>query len=384
MKQMTPTSLPLRAAALALGLLVATPAAAEIALNEGETVFISGDVRLRGELDWDSRKGDGTERDDRERMRGRVRLSFAWRPNEHLGFLVRGRTGNTNVQQSAHFTFWQDGDKGDADVLIDRLWVKGTWSRGEVWAGRKDHSFWRQDEFLFDDDIWLDGLGFRLHAESEETEHELRGAFGSVPEGTASLSWDEEGWLYGLQYAVHHEFGEGKGFSAALSGIRVEDDPGVANPVLLDLDWMLWTLQLQGRLRVGKVPVTLGADLFHGGDAPPKGTWNGDERDGWAIFAKFGGLKKKGDWLAAAYYAHVEQFAVVPFLAQDDRHRWGSSGQTRSSNSEGLELRFGYAFRKDMNLVARFYLVEGIELQTPTSTHREDGKRFRVDFNWKF
>lgn len=371
-------------ALLTLGLLAALPARAEVPLNEQGTVLFFGDLRVRGEMDWDSRNSDGSERDDRDRVRLRLRAGFRFAANEHFSMAVRGRSGNTNSQQSPHVTIWQDGDKGDADALIDRAWLKGTWSHGHVWGGRNGHPFWRQDEFLFDDDIFLDGLGFQADLKSGDTRHEFRGAWAAVPEGEAGLAWDESGWLYGLQYALHHDRGDGRGVSAALLGVRVEDDDAVANPVLLDLDWTVWGLQLQGRLRAGELPVTLGADWFHGSDAPPAGTWNRDQRDGLVLFVKVGSLKAKGEWLAGASYAHVEQFAVIPFLAQDDWLRWGSATQTRSSNYEGFELRFGYAIAKDMNILARLYVVDAIDLRSATATHREDGKRFRLDFNWKF
>lgn len=64
-------------------------------------------------------------------------------------------------------------------------------------------------------------------------------------------------------------------------------------------------------------------------------------------------------------------------FAQDDWVRWGSATQTRGSNLKGHELRFGYGLAKDLNLLARLYLVESI-------TTVEDGKRFRIDLNYSY
>lgn len=57
-------------------LMVPFPALAGFMHYEGEdsSLKFSGDLRLRLEQDWDSRRGDGTERDDRLRLRGRARL----------------------------------------------------------------------------------------------------------------------------------------------------------------------------------------------------------------------------------------------------------------------------------------------------------------------
>lgn len=372
---------------LALAILVATlapEARADVFLDEDREVLLHGDVRFRLESDWSSRRSDGTEREDRDRARVRFRLGFRWDPLEHVGFGIRGRTGNTNSQQSPHVTVVQAGADGDADVLVDRAWVKFSGGRGWASVGRVGHPFWRQDELQLDDDIWLDGLTFGFRFPREHAEHRVHGAWGAVPEGEASLSWDEQGWLYGLQYVFTRELEGGEAFTVALSGIRIEDEPSRSNPVLADLDHTLWNLALQGRLRAGRVPVTLGLDVLHATDAPPKGTFNRDERDGWSLLVRFGSLEEKGDWLVGYQYARVEKFAVVPFLAQDDWLRWGSPTQTRSSNWEGHELRFGYALTKRMNLLLRVYVVEGVQLESADAVATEDGNRVRIDLNWRF
>ena len=375
----------LLAAALLLSLVAVPVVRAEIPLDDEQRVRLFGDLRLRYEKDWDSANDSGGRRDDRDRARIRVRLGFLWDPVEHLRFGIRGRTGNTDNQQSPHVTIWQDeGSKGDRDVLIDRWWVEGRWEHGSVQAGRIAHPFWRQTEMLFDDDIWLNGLGFKTSFGGDSAKHELRGAVATVPEGPASLDWDDQGWLYGLQYVFTRPLGDGRSFTAALAGIRIEDESTRANPVLLDLDWTIWALSLQGKLKAGELPVTLGAELFYNSDGPPKGTWNEDERNAWGLFVRFGGLSSKGDWVAGLHYARVEQLAYVPYLAGDDWMRWGSSTQTRATNYDGVELRGGYAFTDELNVLVRLFLVEGLELQGPASTTKEDGNRFRVDLNWKF
>ena len=103
---------------------------------------------------------------------------------------------------------------------------------------------------------------------------------------------------------------------------------------------------------------------------------NHNEKFGYVLSAKLGKLKNKGDWLLGYYYAHIEQFSVNASFAQDDWVRWGSSFQTDSSDLEGHEIRAGYALTSNFNIVARLYLVDAI-------TSRQDGNRFRVDFNYK-
>jgi hypothetical protein len=83
------------------------------------------------------------------------------------------------------------------------------------------------------------------------------------------------------------------------------------------------------------------------------------------------------DWLLGYYYAHIEILSVNASYAQDDWIRFGSGTQTDASDFEGHEIRLGYALSANINLLARLYLVDAI-------TTRQDGKRFRVDLNWRF
>ena len=75
-------------------LLVAIPVHAALLLDEAGTFSVYGDARLRTEKDWDSYRGDGSQRDDRTRTRIRARLGATWKPMDFLEFGVRARTGN--------------------------------------------------------------------------------------------------------------------------------------------------------------------------------------------------------------------------------------------------------------------------------------------------
>lgn len=50
----------------------------------------------------------------------------------------------------------------------------------------------------------------------------------------------------------------------------------------------------------------------------PSTQFNADEKTGYVLGLNLGGLKQKKDWLVGYYYAHIEKFAVVARLAQDD------------------------------------------------------------------
>ena len=116
---------------------------------------------------------------------------------------------------------------------------------------------------------------------------------------------------------------------------------------------------------------------YSAAEAAPLAAVNRDETLGYVFSATLGQLKKRRDWLVGYYYAHIETFAVNAAYAQDDWSRFGSATQSDASDFEGHEIRLAYAFSKNVNLMARMFLVDAI-------TTRQDGNRFRLDLNWKF
>ncbi len=152
-------------------------------------------------------------------------------------------------------------------------------------------------------------------------------------------------------------------------------------------DYTIWVGNIQAKWKAGNIPLTLGLDIIHNSedysdaDIDPffsvTDAVDPDDTDGYVLSLKAGQLKAAGDWLGAYYYARIETFAVNSSYAQDDWVRWGSATESRGSNMRGHELRLARAFAKNMNLVARLYIVEAI-------TNKEDGNRLRVDFNYKF
>ena len=82
--------------------------------------------------------------------------------------------------------------------------------------------------------------------------------------------------------------------------------------------------------------------------------------------------------------AWLEALAVNSSYIQDDWVRWGNANQVRATNLRGHELRAVYTFRPGMNLFARLFFVDAINLLQPGDTALEDGKRFRVEYNISF
>lgn len=334
-----------------------------------------GDFRFRLERDWDSQTAAGTPREDRDRARVRGRLGVDFRPDENFTFGFRMRSGSEASSQSPHITIidFDDNDTGDADVNFDKWFARGQTGNLWGWVGRNSFPFWAQNELFWDDDVTPAGVaGGYKHGYLA-----LNAGYFSLPVGMRTFA----GSMGAVQAVYATKFGD-TGFTAALGRYLFDANPVDPDAATLrngngTRDYAIWVGSVQVKFAVGGRPLTLGVDVMRNTEDYDASMANRDQRDGHVFSVLYGGLKDKGDWLAGYYYARIERFAVNASYAQDDWVRWGSATESDSSDFKGHELRAGYAFQKNFNVLARLYLVDAI-------TSVQDGKRFRVDFNYKF
>ncbi len=294
---------------------------------------------------------------------------------------LRLRSGSLDSQQSPHVTFHDfDGNPtGDAHLFPDRWFVRFDGSRGWAWLGRNSFPFWQPSEFFWDDDVTPAGLAAGYDLDAGGAEVSLRAAYLTPPDGGVDFHGD----LAAGQVVVRSR--RGAGLTAASGLYLFDGEPGAehlrnGNGVR---DYSLWVTSLQAVPEVGGRPLTLALDWmrnledYAADDPDPFTARHHDQTDGFTATLRWGRTRERGDWLVGYSYARIETLAVHASYAQDDWFRWGSATQTDSSDYRGHELRFAYAFRPDLNVVARFYSAEAL-------TSVEDGNRFRVDWNYTF
>lgn len=385
-----------RAAALACFslLTVAGVAHAAIPLDDAETFNIYGDGRLRFEKDWDAYRGDGTKRSDRSRLRIRGRLGLLWQPIDLLEFNVRARTGNDNHQQSGHITIadFNGNANGASDINLDKWYAQINWKGLSVWGGRNSLPWWKQNSLFWDDDVTPKGGGLIFKASVGPGKLTLNSGYYTMPVGMRSYTGDS----YSAQL-VYEQDADTLGFTVTGGLVEIEADASPddkASTLLLQgnalRDYQLW--EAQGQLRVNDLPRPLlfGVTYLHNGknyapDDPNEfSAFHRDDTDGYVLQAVYGDVKERWDWLTGIYYAHIQALAIHNSYAQDDWVRWGNSDQATSSNFKGPELRAGLGLGYNANLIARLFLVRAINRDFPGDVRNQNGKRFRVDLNWKF
>jgi hypothetical protein len=346
---------------------------------------LSGDFRFRLESDWDSHKSDGvTEREDRSRARIRARVRLNYEHNDWASFGAQLRSGSDENHQSPNLTIldFDGNDTGDADFNLDKWFFKAKAKGAWAWAGRNDIPFWKQNNLFWNSNATIAGVGAGFKSGGNTSIAVNAGHF-SLPVGMREFSPSLT-----LGQAVFSTKFSGGGFTASTGVLSFEansDDDQAA--ILLNSnglrDYQILVGSLQANFKAGSLPLKFGIDVIHNAkdytetDPDPFTVANRDETDGYVASIHLGNTKNPGDWQLGYYYAYIETLAVNASYAQDDWARWGTTTESRLSNMKGHELRFKYQATKELNLLARLYVVEAIKGD-------EDGNRFRFDFNYKF
>lgn len=373
------------AVVLAAATLVATPAHASPADDEEDRITFFGDFRIRLENDWDSRRADGTTRDDRGRARVRVRLGLRAAINDDLTFVTRARTAPTANHQSSNITVidFQGNDTGPANFHLDQWYLRYERDDTWVWFGRNSYPFWNQNTMFWDPDASSVGFAAGTSRDIGVGTVSARAGYFAPPVGMTAFT----GGLAAGQLMYEGSVGN-VGFTLAGGHYAYfADDSDKDASVWLTgnglRNYRIWMGSAQARFEAAGRPVRIGVDVMHNSyeysstDPDPFTAANHDQTNGYVLSAQVGKLDRRGDWLVGYYYANLEALALIASVAQDDWHRWGARSQSRSSDFRGHELRVGHTVRDNLEALLRLYIVESI-------TTIEDGKRARLDLRWKF
>ena len=360
--------------------------------DEQSRFRLFGDFRLRLEQDWDSLQGDGTERDDRLRLRIRLRGGVEARISDHWSALVAARSGPDLSQQSPHITIvdFDDGPTGPYEFNLDRWHLDYDRGGFEAWVGRNELSFWHQDQLFVFDNVTFPGAGASYRQESGKGQLTWNLNYVALPVGMTKTSGTG---LFG-QVVYHHDF-ENWGFTLAGGYFGSDADPDDPDGLILltensTRDYRVADLVLQYRSRVFGQPYYIGLDYtrnLKNYDDAPTGSFSEfhkDARDGYVVEAQWGNQGKEGDWLFGYYYSYLEALTVHSSYIADDWVRWGNANQVRATNIKGSELRVLYTIFPNMNIFARLFFVDAIDFLEPGDTTKETGNRLRIEFNWSF
>jgi hypothetical protein len=366
--------LPLAALAIALSSHTALAAT-------GPSLDVSGDVRIRGEQDWDSQTAAGVKRHERTRARVRARLNV--KADLGGGFVARGRvrTGGEGSQQNANITF-HDFDRNPEDTLkltVDQFSLARQGKSGGVEVGRMAFPFFTQNEYFWDGDINPLGVAGNIRLPiGKDWKLRLTGGAFKLPVARSLYS----GELFAGQAVLEH-----KSATVAAGLFRFDADRSDRDRLrLLDgngsRDYAILALNAQYKLLLGGRSFVLGADFYQNlksyrNSADPISRANGNQRTGYVLSAAWGDTSKPGHFQIGYRWSHMEKLAVNGSYAHDDLARFGTAAQAALSDLKGHDIYVNVAVTKAITVGVRTMLVKRI-------TNREDGKRARIDFTYKF
>ena len=343
---------------------------------------IYGDLRARYEWDWDSHTSAGVPRADRDRARVRARTGFTYKLGSAWTLGGRLRTGNPDSQQSPHLTIHSSDDvTDDFAVQADKYFVQYKQGAFMAWGGRNGSPFWHPDEMFLDEDVTPTGIAGSYDSKIGAGTMTTTVAGLYMPDGAVDL----HGTLIGGQLKYSAPLKPGS-FTLAAGIYQFNGKEGAEH--LLNRngarDYLIGVVAAQLIVPITKdLPLTFGGDLmnnfedYNAADVAPASASHVDDTTGFVISVALGQLKKAGDWQLGYFYTNMETFAVNASYSQDDWARFGSGPQSQVTDIKGSEVRGGYAFTPSLNLQFRAFWVDAI-------TSVQDGKRFRVDLNWKF
>lgn len=352
----------------------------------GSKIDWEADFRFRLEQDWNSRKSDGTFRDDRTRLRYRVRTGFTFTDGPfEVG--VRARTGNPRKQQDPQLTLG-DGlaEFGTLPIGLEKAYFKADFRLLDFWLGKNTFPFAKSNELFWSDNVYPEGvhLSKKIKFDSSKIDF-LDINLGHFIVRASGQSVDMDSYLQGAQ--IH--------FSAFDGGMELFPSLYYFNKMPNRPDgggsFSLNYLILDGGLRLKPFkgfPLRLELDVYQNLLDYTTNDSIADvvksQKTGCVAGLRYGSLKKKGDWILKATYANLQQISVVDFMAQNDWARWDYSAYDspdgRLSNYQGVELYFGYAITDQLTFKTKCYFVDQL---IPSGTHKETGSRIRFDIDFK-
>ncbi|RDK87254.1 putative porin [Marinirhabdus gelatinilytica] len=345
------------------------------------------DFRFRVEQDWDSRKSDGSFREDRTRLRYRVRAGVNYTGKWYkVGFRIR--TGNPRKQQDPQLTLG-DGvqEFGTLPIGFEKAYFQGSWETFSFWLGKNTFPYSKNNELFWSDNVYPEGVFLQKEFDINTSVID----YFSVKGGhyiiaTTNQSFDEDSYFQGFQVSTTLLKGRLTLFPSLYLFKNIPNIPDGNDTFLLD--YTIAHIGTKFKV-VDKAPLYIELDYYENlqdyssNDSIPKNRRG--QKSGFVLGLKYGKLSKKGDWAYGATYANLQQYSIVDFLAQNDWARWdyssAGSPDGRLTNYNGVELVAGHKIGEKITLKVKYYVVEQL---IPLGIAKENGSRIRFDIDVKF
>ena len=348
----------------------------------------TGDFRFRVEPDWDSRKSDGTFRDNRTRLRYRMRFGANYRFNNWVQIGARLRTGLSGKQQDPQLTLGDNFNEGGTlPIGLEKAYAQFSFDWFQGWLGKNTFPFEKQNELFWSDNVYPDGIAAQTKWSTGVSWIEsigINSGYFIIASNNGPLNDDSS--FSGIQIVSSHAKQRITLFPGFYYFNSLPDIPDGNGTFTIDYS----IVHVGGRFELLEQPkIGVEVDWYRNVENYTNNdsitNQLKDQQNGIVLSLRAGQLKKKGDWKARVTYMRLERFSAVDYLAQNDWARWDYSSQGsldgRLTNYQGMELMLGYMITDNIKVNSRYFLVEQL---IPYGPFTETGQRIRFDVDIGF
>ena len=355
--------------------------------DDDSNLSFNGDFRFRLEQDWNSRKSDGSYRDDRSRMRYRLRAGIIYKDDWYsTGFQLR--TGNPIKQQDPQLTLGDGFEEfSTVPVGLDKLYFEGKFSQGKFWIGKNSFPFKKSNELYWSDNVNPEGVFISkgIHFEKGFIDS-LDFRVGHFVLGTSNETFGNDAYFQGAQLYTEFLNGRLQIFPSLYLLNNIPNIPDgnatfLQNYKILHLG-SAFNL-LANRKLVFELEYSRNIENYDSQQLIASEFKN--QKNGYVVAVQYNRLDKKRDWFLKLSYAYLEQYAALDYLAQNDWARWDYSAYEspdgRLTNLKGIEFVAAYQVDDRVKLTMKYYKVDQL---LSYGVEKENGDRIRFDIDARF
>ena len=342
------------------------------------------DYRFRAEQDWDSKRSDGSFRENRSRLRYRLRAGVTYE-DKYYSIGTRVRTGDPNKQQDPQLTLGKGLQEfGTLPIGFEKAYFQYNRNNYRIWLGKNTYPFEKNNELFWSDNVFPEGVALEKTIPFESSlVNSIKVATGHFIINSNDTSLSDDAYFQGLQTTISMGNNSVKVFPSIYLFRNIPNIPDGADT--FELDYTIFHIGSRFSLLKEK-RLMLKADYYQNLENYTDNTNISstlmNHKTGVTLGVKYGELKEKKDWFLEVTYANLERYSILDYMAQNDWARWDysafNSPDGRLSNMQGIEVVYAYAITSKIKFVTKYYLVEQL---TQVGIAKENGQRVRFDID---
>ena len=341
------------------------------------------DYRFRAEQDWDSRKSDGTYRDDRSRLRYRLRAGATYSSNEY-SFGLRIRTGYQRKQQDPQLTLGKGlKEFGTLPIGFEKTYFQYNKHNFKIWVGKNTYPFKKNNELFWSDNIFPEGIAInKMFNLKKGILKDINLIVSHFIIGSNNKTFLDDAYFQGAQINLNSRKNK---FEFASALYRLNNIPNIPDGGhTFEIQYSIIHIRSKFNLASFSFDIDYYKNLNRYNNNINIQEEFRNQNAGYSVGIQYGQIKSAIKWMYKLTYTYLERYSILDYMSQNDWARWDYSSSNspdgRLSNYKGIEAVIAYAVTKKINLVSKYYLVEQL---IPFGTAKENGQRIRFDINVK-